>query len=106
SPRFGLALLERAGVRLGVELDAIGAGTRREGDRLRRRVDENTDPNAARLQSVDHSRQAIGIRTGAPASLARDFSGNDRPERALIRPDLLDEIEQIRSRIAFDVVFD
>src|SRR6185295_12626276 len=41
-----------------------------------------------------------------PAGLAGDFAGHHRHQRALIGPDFVDQREQIRPRITFDVVFD
>src|SRR5262249_8675476 len=43
--------------------------------------------------------------TRPPAGLAGDFTGDDRHQRALIGPHFVYEVEQIRPRVALDVVF-
>ena len=100
-------LLERARERLGVELDAIGADRRRPADRLRLGIDEQADADAARrADRATIAGSALGLGARPPAGLARDLARHHRHERALIGPHLLDEIEQLRPRIAFDVELD
>ena len=64
--RGGTTPLERPRERLGVELDAVGAGSGRKPDRLFGRVDEQADADPERLQLTNDRRQVAG---NAPASI-------------------------------------
>ena len=57
------------------------------------------------MKARDRLGQPPGLRTRPPAGLARYLAGNDRHQGALIRPNLVDEIEEFGPRIALDVVF-
>src|SRR5437660_1584518 len=78
------AAFERSGIRLGVELDAIGADGRGPLDGIGRRVDEQADANAARAQLLDDVGDPLPRRARLPAGLAGHLSRNYRHERALI----------------------
>ena len=100
------SVFERAGVRLGVELDPIGSHGCRPPDRIGNGVDEQADANAVRVKPPDGRLEACCGRPRLPARLTRDLARHDRHQRALIGPNLLDEIQQVRARVALDVVFD
>ncbi len=70
------------------------------------RVDEHADANAGALQIADRGLQRRHRRVGRPSGLARDFPFTDRHERALIRADLVNQRQQIRSWVTLDVEFD
>ena len=61
-------------------------------------------PRACSASITSGSRPAAG--PGVPSGLAGDLARHDRHERALIGPDLEHQIDQLRPRIAFDVVLD
>src|SRR5262245_2493228 len=102
---FDRSPLERPRVRLGVQLDTVGAGRGREPDGVSRGIDKEAHTDAEGLQFADDLRQSRIVRR-RPAGLAGYLAGNDRHERALVGPHLLNERDQLRSRIPFDVVFD
>src|SRR6202011_4309136 len=76
----GPRALERPRVRLGVQLDAVGAHRRGPADTIGLRIDEQADADAARSQRVDDVAEPIGVGPGLPARLAGDFSGEHRHE--------------------------
>jgi hypothetical protein len=73
---------------------------------LWRRVDKDTDAHTARFQIRDESRQPRRVGAGGPACLTRNLSRYYGYQRALIRPNSANKLDEIRPRIAFDVEFD
>ena len=102
---FG-SLLERSCERLRVQLHAIRAGERGPADRFGFGIDKKADADAQPVQALDNRWNAIGRRAGLPARLTGNLTRHNRHECALRRSHFLDEVEEIRARIAFDVVFD
>ena len=98
--------LERPRERLGVQLDPVGTGRCRPPNGIGLGVDEQADADAKRLEPSDHPGKAIAFRSKLPAGLAGHFSWHDGNQGALVGTHLLDEIQQLRTRIAFDVEFD
>ena len=97
--------LERPREGFRVQLDPIGAGGCGPPNGIGLGVDEEADADAARLETSDHLREAIAFGAGLPAGLAGHFSRHDWDERALVGAHLIDQIQQLGARIAFDVEF-
>ena len=97
---------ERVRERLGVELDPLRADRRRPLHRRWLGIDEEADAYAIVLQLVDDRAQPGRRRVRRPPGLAGDLPRANRDERALVRPDRTNQIEQIGPRIAFDVELD
>jgi hypothetical protein len=54
----------------------------------------------------DRAAQVVGRRVGRPAGLAGDLARLHRHQRALVRADLVDQLEQAGPRIPLDVELD
>ncbi len=103
---LAFAGLERARERLGVELDPLRAHRRGPTDCGRIRIDEQADPDAGLLQVLDDAFiSSTGVSGGQPAWLVISPARTGTSVH-LIRPDLANEVQKIRPRIALDVVLD
>ena len=58
------------------------------------------------MEPVNHRRDARGGRPRPPSGLARDLSWRDGDKRALSRSHRVDELEHVRTRVAFDIQLD
>ncbi len=103
---LGAAALERARERLRVELHAIRAEIGGPADRRLLGIDEEADADAGGAHIGNRARERVARCLGRPARLARDLARADRHQRALIGADAPHELQQIRPRVAFDVVLD
>jgi hypothetical protein len=93
-------------VRLGEQLDAVGAERGRPLDRRGLGVDEEAHPHARAAEACDGGLELTARRVDGPSRLARDLARQDWDEGHLVRTDLVDELDQVGPRIPFDVVLD
>ena len=103
--RLGLARRAMgAGIGLGVQLDALGAGRCGMHHGLGLRVHEQADAHAQRLRLLHQRRQPQQIVGQAPAMVGGELVFAVGHKGALRRPELAHEGHQVLRRVAFDVV--
>jgi hypothetical protein len=97
---------ERAREGFGVELHSIGAEPSSPPNRLGVGIHEHAHAHAGVLHPR-HGRGQVGLGCRRrPAGLTRDLAGHDRDERALIRLDGQDHLDEIRPGVTLDVELD
>ena len=75
-------------------------------DAAGRRIDEETHADAKCFQLFNDVGHSVGSGARLPTGLARDFPRYHRNERALVRTHFAHQLQQVRPRVAFNVVFD
>ena len=105
SVRWLVSQLERPREGFSVQLDAVGTEISRPPDGRLIRVDEQAHTHVVGAQRADHAFKHLARCIGRPSSLARDLARPHRNQRALLRLYRVDQFDQIRPGIPFDVEF-
>ena len=97
---------EITSVRFGVKFDAMCSGREDERHRCGGRVHEDRDADAGGSKWRDDSLEQVGLSDHVPAVIGGPLIGSVGNQRALLRPDGVDEAQKFVRRIAFDVELD